>query len=209
VTPRKYHSPHREAAAAVTRDDILDAALELFTEQGYARTSVADVAKGAGVTPATIYASIGSKPELVLKLMERNLVHPSVAEVFAAMQSTHDPAEVIEHLVAGVLRVQSDTYPLLALMKDAARVEPLVAAVTVEAEALSRQRFQEVVDRLQELRALAEGVSPQSAVDVLWFYLGVQSWEIRLTVNWESADTERRFLAGQIMHALIRPDADS
>ncbi|WP_051798521.1 TetR/AcrR family transcriptional regulator [Catenuloplanes japonicus] len=205
MTARQYSSPRRDAAAAATREAVLDAALALFTARGYAGASIVDVARSAGVTTATIYASVGSKPDLVLRLMERNVHHPEVEDVFAAVERATDPADVIARLVAGVLLVQRGTYPLLALLKDAARVEPSVAALATEAERLSRERFGRIVERLRALGALLPEVSPRSAVDVFWFYLGVQSWEQRSSITWESPEIEQAFLTRQLTHALVRP----
>ena len=51
----------RQAMADQTRRDILHTARELFARQGYAATSVTDIAREAGVAVQTIYARLGSK----------------------------------------------------------------------------------------------------------------------------------------------------
>ncbi|MBV9577670.1 MAG: helix-turn-helix transcriptional regulator [Chloroflexi bacterium] len=60
----------RQAAAQLTRRAILDAATRLFTERGYARTTMADIAAGAGVALDTVYASVGRKAALFRLLVE-------------------------------------------------------------------------------------------------------------------------------------------
>lgn len=50
---------------------ILDAARELFLEQGYAATSMDAVARAAGVSKATVYACFTSKDELFASMVER------------------------------------------------------------------------------------------------------------------------------------------
>jgi AcrR family transcriptional regulator len=55
----------RERRSQLTREEILLTARRLFAERGYARTSVRDIAREAGVSPQTVYDSIGSKSELV------------------------------------------------------------------------------------------------------------------------------------------------
>ena len=50
VNPRRpYHSPKRQAQAAQTQARMLQAGAELFAERGYVGTTVADVARRAGV----------------------------------------------------------------------------------------------------------------------------------------------------------------
>ncbi|WCI07753.1 helix-turn-helix domain containing protein [Arthrobacter sp. OVS8] len=46
----------REAQKQLTRDMIVDRALELFTEKGYAATTIDEIAVAAGTTRATFYA---------------------------------------------------------------------------------------------------------------------------------------------------------
>src|SRR5262245_26084593 len=69
VAKRRYRSPLREAQAAATRARILDAALQELSAGGYAATSVAAIAKAAGVSPETIYAVFGSKRGIVDALL--------------------------------------------------------------------------------------------------------------------------------------------
>jgi len=68
---RAYKSPLREEQARQTRDRILDAALSLFSSQGYGATSIASIAREAGVVPETIYAGLGSKRGIIDALIER------------------------------------------------------------------------------------------------------------------------------------------
>ena len=53
-----------------TRQQILDASLRLFSERGFARTSVRDIARQAGITDAAIYYHFDSKRELLEALVE-------------------------------------------------------------------------------------------------------------------------------------------
>src|ERR1044072_9021567 len=68
---RPYHSPLRQEQALATRQRILDAALDLFGAQGYGSTSIASIAREAGVVPETIYATFGSKRGIIDGLTER------------------------------------------------------------------------------------------------------------------------------------------
>jgi TetR/AcrR family transcriptional regulator, acrAB operon repressor len=55
--------------AAITRQNLLDAALTVFSREGYAATTLDDVAKEAGVTRGAIYWHFGSKAELYTTLI--------------------------------------------------------------------------------------------------------------------------------------------
>ncbi|MBB4688277.1 TetR/AcrR family transcriptional regulator [Amycolatopsis jiangsuensis] len=58
-----------------TRRRILDAAFEVFGDQGIAATKLTEVAAAAGLTKGAVYSSFASKDELVLALMEEHAVH--------------------------------------------------------------------------------------------------------------------------------------
>lgn len=90
---RAYRSPLREEQARLTRDRILDAALALFAAQGYGATSIAAIAREAGVVPETIYASLGSKRGIVDGLIERVSPPEAVGALSAAWAANAgDPA---------------------------------------------------------------------------------------------------------------------
>jgi AcrR family transcriptional regulator len=63
--------PGPAATDASTRDRLLDAAAEVFCERGYEGTTVAEVARRAGLTTGAIYANFRDKAELLLQTIER------------------------------------------------------------------------------------------------------------------------------------------
>jgi AcrR family transcriptional regulator len=73
VKTRRYTSAMRAEQAAATRGAVLTAARELFTTSGYAGTTVAHVARLAGVSVDTVYTSVGRKPELLLAVHDMAL----------------------------------------------------------------------------------------------------------------------------------------
>ena len=60
TAPKSRGRPRSEAK----RQDILEAATRLFTEQGYDGTSVDDIAAEAGVSKQTVYSHFGNKEHL-------------------------------------------------------------------------------------------------------------------------------------------------
>ncbi len=58
---RSYDSPRRREQAAATRRDILAAAQRLFEQQGYAATTMAEIAAEAGVALKTVYTAFETK----------------------------------------------------------------------------------------------------------------------------------------------------
>src|SRR5215210_3407023 len=67
---RRYRSPLRESQVAATRRRVLDAARDLFVEQAYTTTTVAEIAASAEVSPQTIYESRGGKSGLLEAIID-------------------------------------------------------------------------------------------------------------------------------------------
>lgn len=64
-----------------TRRQILDASLHLFSEHGFARTTVRDIARNAGITDAAIYYHFDSKQDLLEALFEEKGIVPALQEL--------------------------------------------------------------------------------------------------------------------------------
>lgn len=62
---RSYDNRHRADQAARTRIAVLAAAGERFVVDGYASTTIRDIADAAGVSPETVYKGFGSKAEVL------------------------------------------------------------------------------------------------------------------------------------------------
>lgn len=65
---RGYDSSRRQRQAAQTRADILQAARRLFSEGGYAATTIEAIAAAAQVSPATVYTVFGAKAGILAAL---------------------------------------------------------------------------------------------------------------------------------------------
>lgn len=50
--------------------EFKEAAINLFSKKGYSGTSVRDITRSLGITPAALYAHFGSKEELFLKVFK-------------------------------------------------------------------------------------------------------------------------------------------
>jgi len=84
-----------------TRTRLLDAAMELFTFQGYERTGLAQIARRAGANPGSLYYFFPTKEDLLAATLERRkeLLEP---EVLAPIwERVRDPIERVFGLLAG------------------------------------------------------------------------------------------------------------
>jgi AcrR family transcriptional regulator len=80
---------------------ILDAALEVFSERGYAGTTMQSVADAAGVTKPVVYDSFANRDELLLALLGREEQH-LVISIVAALPADPTVGTPEEHVLEGV-----------------------------------------------------------------------------------------------------------
>ena len=80
--------------AATTREGLLSAAREVFSESGFAEASIADVVSRAGASVGSLYHHFGGKADLYLVLFEdyqRRREDEAAAAVRAARTTQSDP----------------------------------------------------------------------------------------------------------------------
>lgn len=92
--------------ARQTREDLLDAALDVFWEQGVSRPSLTKVAERAGVTRGAIYVHFDNKADLLGALCERYIFPAEVMEEIRA-QGSGDPLGTLRTWILRVLEKTS------------------------------------------------------------------------------------------------------
>lgn len=81
----------RPRTGLTPREEVLAAAAELFTGQGYAATTTREIAERAGIRQASIYHYFKGKEEILASLLE-STVHPSL-EAARTLMDAPAPAE--------------------------------------------------------------------------------------------------------------------
>lgn len=88
---------------AETRQSILDAAFKLFSSNGYASTTIAQIAAGAGVSASNVYSYFESKVDIFYELYEPWL-KARMLSLEASLQKLETPAAKVEHLLHALWR---------------------------------------------------------------------------------------------------------
>ena len=84
-----HAKPKFRRRAEARRDEVLDAALELFTVNGFANTRVEDIAAKAGISKGTVYLYFPSKEALM-----EGLIHRALSPIALNVISTIDKVGV-------------------------------------------------------------------------------------------------------------------
>jgi AcrR family transcriptional regulator len=182
VKTRSYRSPQRREHAAATRLSVLAAARDLMQDRGYSATTVADVARLAGVSVDTVYASVGRKPELVLAVID--MVLGGAQEPVPAAQRDYvqaigaQPTAVgkIEVYAAAVARLIPRTAPLQEALRKAGETDADCAATwrrLVTRRAANMRLFAADLRSTGELR---EDLSDEQVADLVWSTNAAEYW---------------------------------
>lgn len=130
---RRYTSRLREEQAAATRERIVRAAAELFSESGYAGTSLPQIARSAGVSTETVQAH-GPKIRLLQAAIDLlsfstgrdgRVLESELGSQFLRASSAEDAARISADILA---TVNGRSHGLWLAFSEAARGDGAVAA---------------------------------------------------------------------------------
>ena len=146
-------SRRRERRKDARPGELLDAALDVFAERGFAGARLEDIAQRAGVTKGTVYLYFASKEELFEAVVRQTLVS-SIARGQAALRDFDGPTPELLRLVL------TGWWHRVVRTKAAALVK-LICAEASNFPALARFYYDNVIEpgrRLQS-RILERGIA--------------------------------------------------
>ena len=193
VKTRSYRSPQRREHAAATRSSILAAARDLLQDRGYAATTVAEIARRAGVSIDTVYVSVGRKPELVLAVIETVLGEgdqPIPAErrdYVRAIRGEPSARGKIEIYAAAVARLVPRTAPLQEALRKAGDTD---AACARTWRLLVSRRADNMLLFASDLRSTGDlrgDLSDQQVADIVWSTNAAEYWLLLDQQGWTPA----------------------
>jgi TetR/AcrR family transcriptional regulator, regulator of cefoperazone and chloramphenicol sensitivity len=181
---RRYNSPKRERQARQTREQIVEAARRLFARDGFTRTTVEAIAREAGVSAQTVYASVGSKRAIVLALLDRLEAEGGNEELRRELGSTKDPRRQLRAIVSFNRRLFERGRDVLDVVM-ATRADPDVEAFGRAGEARRREGQARWVRAWAEDGVLRPNLDEGEAADVLWALTGPELyWLFAVNSNW-------------------------
>ena len=208
---RRYENRNRREQARQTRLRVLDAARRLFVRDGYASTSIQALAEEAGVAVQTIYASFGSKRQVLKELFDTSVVGddarvPLVERPEWRAWEVESYAERQVALFARAQRMISErTAEVMQVLSAAAASDPEIAEMHNEAERARYRDQRRLPDLLHDRHQLREELSPGHAADITWTLAGPGTYtDLVRRCGWSGEDYEQ-WLSEQLRSALVRP----
>jgi AcrR family transcriptional regulator len=92
------HPPIRQRRKQARPQELLDAALDLFVEKGFAATRSEEVAQRAGVSKGTLYLYYPSKEELLKEVIRHNMAH-EIAQGLGIVEQFNGPSAELLALI--------------------------------------------------------------------------------------------------------------
>lgn len=139
AAPAPTRRPRKLRHGPVTREQILDSSLRLFSEKGFARTSVRDIAQAAGITDAAIYYHFASKRDLFDALIDERGFTAALENLERA-EITVGPREAIPGIALNALAF---IYQNRDLMK-------VLMGEAMAGDAVATEEYQMLVERFRK-----------------------------------------------------------
>ena len=163
----------RKQRSERTRHAIVQAATVEFRASGYHGTTMAGIAKRAGVAVQTVYFVFHTKPLLLTATIDRAVMGdeeptpPELTEWWQECTSTKDGRRALEVFVTNVGAIEVRAAVLDRVARAAATTDPEVVDVIAHHERLREAGFRSYLGTLADRGLLKKDVTLDEATDVL------------------------------------------
>lgn len=207
--PRPYDSTRRREQAAQTRMRVIDAAQALFTERGYAATTMEAIATAAGVATDTVYASFGTKRGVLQVLTnvraagdDRPIAIPDREEPQAVRAERNQKRQIARFAGDIASRIER-ARPVDDIIRGAAAVDPQVADLRSRQQKTRYQNLRLFVGWVASNGPLRAGLDEESAAAIVWTMTSPEVHRLfRVERGW-SPERYREWLAETLRRTLL------
>ena len=187
---------------------MLDSARDLFVIQGYAATTMGQVATEARVAVQTLYYTFQTKGKLLCEVLEVAAAgqddplpvgqRPWMREMLAAESPQRMLALAVEHGTG----IYERAAPLWPAVNAATATDPYVQQYWRDVTANRRAGQGRMVFRLSELGALRAGLTPERATDLVVVLFGHEVFRGLRDAGWALPDY-KAWLHTTLVHQLL------
>jgi AcrR family transcriptional regulator len=186
---------------------VVEAAGRLLLRDGYASTTVAAIAREAGVSAETVYKGFGGKAGLVRAVWQAALtgVGPVPAEERSdrLQAEEDDPRALIRGWTELMTEVAPVVSPVLLLVRASSAVDAEMSALRAELDRSRLTRMTHNARVLDDRGHLRAGVSRRQAGEVMWTYTSPELFEMLVLARGWSVRRYARFVEDALVAALL------
>lgn len=171
---RKYQSRLRTRQAADTRGAIVAAARKLFVAHGWQGTTIAAVAREAGVSAESVYGVFGNKAALLLGVIRAVVRRDDPATPLVeqagpqAVAAAPDQAAALRAFSRDIAQILSGVAEIVAVLRVAAQTDPEMARAYEVIHEGRRDNLALVAKALAAKGPLRDGMSEAEALAQIW-----------------------------------------
>jgi AcrR family transcriptional regulator len=206
-TQRTYRSPLREEAARRTRQVVLEAAAQVFTEEGYTAATIEQIAARAGVSRPTVFGT-GSKAELFALSRQQTAAGGSLTgndEGFLRILAIPDARRLLEEFAAFTAAISQRLGPLQLVLEQAAGTDPELARLLDSSQQELLECARGVVAATDATGSLRRDISREAAADMLWLQIQPVNYRRLVEERGWSHHAFERWHAAAMIGALLEP----
>jgi AcrR family transcriptional regulator len=200
----------KQIAAEETQRVIVEAASRLFLERGYHATSIALIAGEAGVAIQTIYNAIGSKRDLLARVLDFAAAGeraPAPVAQFMREQAElePDPRRLIAQLVDLWRTALPRTAPIFRIIREVAATDPEIAELDRTRAAQRLANYGHAATMLAKRGALRNGLTIEAAAAAI-FAIGHPETYRTLVLDGDWSNTDwTAWAQGTLEDTLLKP----
>ncbi len=202
----------RDLAAEQTLRTIVQTASRLFLEQGYAATTISQIARESGVVVQTIYNSAGSKGQLLSRVLDfaaagDKAPRPVPSFMRERAQAEPDPRKVIALLVEFWRDALERTAPIFEVIRQAAALDPEIAELETQRAQQRLRNYASAGQLLASRGDLRAGLTPDDAAAIIFSLGHPEAYRLLVQKSGWSIERWSAWVTAALIAALLEPPA--
>jgi TetR/AcrR family transcriptional regulator, regulator of autoinduction and epiphytic fitness len=199
----------RQRRARQTRQRILTAAAELFARQGYAATTMQQIAERADVAWQTVYAVFGTKAAVLSAVFDvavagdDELVPVAERPFVQAIRGAADPRAKAAIFARHLRESAARTAGVLSVIEAAAATDPEISELWRTLAGQGVRGMTLAATGFRDQGVLRPDLTIARAADILWLYVGPWTYRVLVTERGWTLDEYEEWLARTLYTQLM------
>lgn len=177
---RSKNRTSKAEQSRATRRKIVDAATELFLDDGFVTTTMAAIAQRAGVAVQTLYLSFGNKTAILQAALDQALRGDEVVDIgeqdwFQRVLVEEDGPAALRLMCERSAEVIGRASPLFGVVR-AASADPEVGELLTQNKRLRRDGYRQIIEAVTSRPGFSPDLTVEEAHGILYALLSEDSY---------------------------------